>query len=83
MSAGGFAPWANKKQVTLIRYNDAGKREVRELDLESDPEGYKIEIRDRDVIVAKGSGWGKMIHGTGISVGVPGIIGFGYKSPEQ
>ncbi|HEA69473.1 MAG TPA: hypothetical protein ENI07_22065 [Desulfobacterales bacterium] len=83
MSAGGFAPWANRKQVTLIRYNDAGKREVRELDLESDPEGYNIEIRDRDVIVAKGSGWGKMIHGTGISIGVPGIIGFGYKSPEQ
>ncbi len=82
-SAGGFAPWANRKQVTLIRYNDAGKREVVELDLESNPEGYNIKIRDRDVIVAKGSGWGKMVHGTGISFGVPGIVGFGYKSPEQ
>ncbi len=83
MSAGGFAPWADQSRVTLIRQKPSGERDVLELDLESDAKGRTIKIRDHDVIIAKGSGFGKLVHGTGISFGIPGVVGIGYKSPEK
>ena len=82
-AAGGFAPYAKKSLVTLIRRLENGEREIIELDLERQPKGKDLVIKDRDVIIAKGSGWGKVVHGTGFSLGIPGVFGFGYKSPER
>ncbi len=81
--AGGFAPYANKKRVTLIRFNDVGEREVIELDLEANPEKMNLPVQDRDVIFARSSAWGKVVHGTGFNIGIPGVAGFGYRDPAQ
>jgi polysaccharide biosynthesis/export protein len=84
MEAGGFAPYATKNQeVTLIRRLDTGEREILKLNLEEQPEGQDIEIQDRDVIIVEASGWGKFVHGTGFNLGIPGILGFGYRNPER
>lgn len=42
-----------------------------------------IEIQDRDVIIAKSSAFGKIIHGTGFNIGIPGVAGFGYRDPSK
>lgn len=81
--AGGFAPYADKKRVTVIRFNNDGARELLELNLESNPENMNIHIKDRDVIIAKSSAIGKIIHGTGFHIGIPGIAGFGYRDPSK
>ncbi len=81
--AGGFAPYADKKRVTLIRFNSNGARELIELDLESDPDKMNTQIQDRDVIIAKSSTLGKIIHGTGFNIGIPGVAGFGYRDPSK
>jgi hypothetical protein len=41
-----------------------------------------MEIQDRDIIVVKSSTWGKLVHGTGINIGIPGL-GVGYHDPER
>lgn len=81
--AGGFAPYADKKRVTLIRFNDLGERELIELDLEANPEKMNLAVQDRDVIFARSSAWGKVVHGTGFNIGIPGVAGFGYRDPAQ
>jgi len=83
LAAGGLAPYARKNMLTLIRYQKDGKRQVIELDLETRPQDQEIMIKDRDVIIAEASGWGKVVHGTGLNVGIPGVFGFGYRSPEK
>jgi len=83
LAAGGLAPYAKKNALTLIRYQKDGKRQIIDLDLEKNPEDQEIKVKDRDVIIAEASGWGKVIHGTGLNFGIPGILGFGYRSPER
>lgn len=83
LAAGGLAPYAKKNTLTLIRYQKDGKRQIIDIDLEKSPEGQEIKVRDRDVIIAEASGWGKVVHGTGLNIGIPGIFGFGYRSPER
>ncbi len=82
VEAGGLAPYADEKRLTLIRYLDNGQRKVFELDL-SKTEVLNMEVRDRDVIIAAASTWGKLVHGTGLNLGVPGFLGIGYRSPEH
>jgi polysaccharide biosynthesis/export protein len=81
-TAGGFRAYADPDDVVVIRHTQDGERQVMELDLE-DPEVQQMEIRDRDVIIAKSSAWGKFVSGFGINIGVPGVGGFGYKDPEH
>lgn len=83
LAAGGLAPYAKKEGLALIRYGEDGQREVIEIDLEKNPEKLEIAVEDRDVIIIEGSGWGKFVHGTGVSVGFPGFLGFTYKDPEK
>jgi polysaccharide export outer membrane protein len=82
MAGGGLAPYANKDSVILIRPKENGDREPTEIDLQK-PEGSELEIKDRDVIIAKDSAWGKLVHGSGIGIGFPGLFSIGYKSPER
>ena len=81
--AGGFAPYADKNILTLVRQHENGQREIIELDMENDPQSKQLHIQDRDVIIAKDSAWGKLTSGSGINIGIPGIIGFGYRDPER
>jgi len=79
LAAGGTAPWAIKDSLVLIN-KDKG-RKIIELDLNSQNH-QEMEIQDRDIIVVKSSTWGKIVHGTGINIGIPGL-GVGYHDPER
>lgn len=80
-AAGGLAPYADADHIILIRHLGDGKREMTELDLDLlDAQEHIIE--DRDVIFAKASAWGKLMHGFSINLGVPGA-GMGYRDPER
>jgi len=83
LAAGGFAPYAERDEVTVVRNQGKDGREVIRLDLENDPTASNMEITDRDVIIAKDSAWGKMVHGAGINIGIPGFLGIGYRDPSR
>lgn len=80
VTAGGIRPWGLKDSIVLIRDVEGKGRTGIEIDLNK-PDDQKIEIKDGDIIVVKSSSWGKMVHGGGINIGVPGF-GFGYRNPE-
>ena len=80
LSAGGIAPYALKDSLVLIRCFEGAERKA--IELEYNPENQEMEIQDRDIIVVKSSTWGKLIHGTGINIGIPGLGGVGYHDPE-
>ena len=82
LEAGGLAPYANKKHATLIRYMEDGNRQLIKLDLAL-PETLELEVKDRDVLISQASAYGKLIHGTGINIGLPGFGSVGYKNPEN
>jgi polysaccharide export outer membrane protein len=82
LEAGGLAPYANKKNATLIRYMENGKRHTVKLDL-SKPETFEIEVKDRDVLILEASAYGKLVHGVGIYLGVPGFGTIRYQNPED
>jgi polysaccharide export outer membrane protein len=81
LAAGGTTPWALKDSLVLIRYNKDKGRKIIELDLNI-LDHQEMEIQDRDIIVFKSSTWGKLVHGTGINIGIPGL-GVGYVDPER
>jgi len=81
LAAGGIAPWGLKDSLVLIRNTNGTKREAIEVDL-TQPDNQEMKIKDADIIVVKTSSWGKMVHGSGIQIGIPGL-GVGYKNPEQ
>lgn len=78
--AGGIRPWGLKDSIVLIRNVEGKGRTGIEIDLNK-PDDQKIEIKDGDIIVVKSSSWGRMMHGGGINIGVPGF-GVGYRNPE-
>ena len=82
LEAGGLAPYADKDRATLIRYTENGERLKIELDL-SQPETLKLEVKDRDVIIAAASSYGKLVHGMRINIGIPGFGLVGYQNPEN
>jgi polysaccharide export outer membrane protein len=82
LEAGGLAPYANKEQATLIRYTENGTRQMIGLDL-TQAETMELEVKDRDVLITEASAYGKLVHGVGIHIGVPGFGSVGYKNPEN
>ena len=82
LEAGGLAPYANKNEATLIRYTENGQRQMIKLDL-SQPESLELEVKDRDVIIAAASSYGKLVHGMRINIGIPGFGLVGYQNPEN
>ena len=81
LAAGGVAPYALKDSIVLIRYVEDRGREIIELDLDN-PDHQEMEIQDRDIIIVKTSFWGKVVHGAGINIGIPGL-GVEYDNPER
>ena len=82
LEAGGLAPYANRERATLIRITETGNREMIALDL-TQPETMELEVKDRDVLITEASAYGKLVHGVGISIGIPGFGSVGYKNPEN
>lgn len=82
LEAGGLAPYANKQSAILIRYMESGERQTIELDL-SKPDTLAMDVKDRDIIIADSSTYGKLVHGVGIQLGLPGFGSVGYKNPEN
>jgi polysaccharide biosynthesis/export protein len=80
LTAGGIESYGLKDSLVLIRSVDGKGRKAIELDL-SKPEHQEWVIEDGDIIVVKTSSWGKLVHGSGINLGIPGF-GIGYRSPE-
>jgi len=81
LTAGGIRPWGLKDSVVLIRNVEGKGRTGIEIDL-NNPENHEIEIKDGDIIVVKASSWGKVVHGGGFTIGIPGFGGVGYSNPE-
>jgi polysaccharide export outer membrane protein len=81
LEAGGFAPYANKDSIKLVRSTEGGERQVIVLDLKNQ-ETRELEIKDRDILIVDASAAGKLMHGFNIHIGVPGA-GIGYRDPER
>jgi polysaccharide export outer membrane protein len=82
VEAGGFRPYANKDQAVLVRYIENDKRQMIKLDL-TQPDTLEIELKDRDVLIAETSAFGKFVHGMGFYIGFPGLGGIGYRDPAR
>lgn len=80
--AGGLAPYADGEKVILIRHLGNGERQVLELALQ-DREVQETQVSDRDVILVKASTMGRMLHGLGLNLGIPGLASFGYHDPVK
>ena len=80
-AAGGLAPYADAERLLLVRHLGNGEREFKELNLD-EIVTQELVINDRDVIFARASSWGKLMHGFNIRLGVPGM-GVGYTDPER
>jgi polysaccharide export outer membrane protein len=80
--AGGMAPYADSETVILIRHLGDGERQVLELTME-DREVQETPVSDRDVILVKASTMGRVLHGLGLNLGIPGIASFGYHDPVR
>jgi hypothetical protein len=55
---------------------------VLELTME-DREVQETPVSDRDVILVKASAMGRVLHGLGLNLGIPGIASFGYHDPVR
>jgi polysaccharide biosynthesis/export protein len=82
VEAGGLQPYADKTQAVLVRYVENDERQMIKLDL-SQPDTLEIELKDRDVLIAETSAFGKFVHGMGFYIGFPGIGGIGYRDPAR
>ena len=80
LTAGGIRPWGIKDSIVLIRDIDGQGRKGIEINL-NEPDNKEMEIKDGDIIVVKSSSWGKLVHGGGVNIGIPGL-GVGYRNPE-
>jgi len=81
VSAGGFQPYANENQATLIRYLKDGKREAKELDLLK-TEDQEITLNDRDVLIAKSNLLKQLATGFRIWF-TPGGVAFGFYGVQR
>jgi len=82
VEAGGLAPYADKYQAVLVRYGENNERQMIKLDL-SQPDTLEMAVKDRDVLIAEASAFGKLVHGMGFFIGFPGLGGIGYQDPAR
>jgi len=80
-TAGGLQPWADREDVLLLRFLENGEKQVVKINMENFGQ-EKIYIQDRDLIVANSSAWGKIKHGSGVWIGIPGFGGVTVRDPE-
>lgn len=85
VAAGGLEPYADSDNIKLVRYEKDGRHQVVKFSYSDIEQGgaRQIQIQDGDLLFVEASGMGKLVHGLGINLGIPGIMGFGYKPPEK
>ncbi len=82
MTSGGFLSYADSEDVILVRRNAENRRVVRHMNLEIASHGSYL-IEDGDILVVGSTFWGRVVSGSGISLGVPFIGSIGYSNPER
>ncbi len=83
LAAGGFAPYADIGDLILIRETETGEKKEIEINLKKNPEDSdELTVQKNDIIMVNASFWGKIMHGAGINVGVPGF-GVSYRNPSR
>lgn len=80
--AGGLAPYAKTETIILVRHMKGGDRKVLELKID-DLDVQDTPVADRDLILVRSSGTSKFFHGLGLTLGIPGVAGFGYSNPQR
>lgn len=82
LSAGGLAGYAKPKNSVLLRKSENGRREEIRIDLTAPEVSDAITIADGDILFVHSSFWGKVLHGGGIHIGIPGT-GVSYRDPAR
>lgn len=83
LAAGGMAPYAKDDEIILMRKKESGQREEIRLELDEKARvSDRMEIQDGDLILVDSTFWGKLVHGAGITLGVPGA-GVSLRDPER
>jgi polysaccharide biosynthesis/export protein len=81
LSAGGLAGYAKPSKTLLLRRTATGSRTEVEIDLE-DADVIEDIVADGDIIYVNSSFWGKVLHGGGVNIGIPGM-GVSFHDPEK
>jgi polysaccharide biosynthesis/export protein len=85
VAAGGLAPYADSDNIKLVRYEKDGNHQVVKFCYADIEQGgaRQIKIQDGDLLFVEASAMGKLVYGMGINLGIPGLFGVGYKSPDK
>lgn len=81
-AAGGFTTTAKESNIKLVRYTDAGNREVVQLGIQDIRKevGHDIELKDRDVLFIETDKMEALLYGLRLNLGA-GLFGIGYEPP--
>jgi polysaccharide biosynthesis/export protein len=82
LSAGGLAGYAKPQNSILMRKREDGRREEIKINLQEPDVSDTIMMADGDIVYVHASFWGKVLHGGGIHIGIPGT-GVSYRDPER
>jgi polysaccharide biosynthesis/export protein len=82
LSAGGLTGYAKPRKTVLLRKRANGLREEIKIDLEEPGLPDTMMIAEGDIIYVNAGFWGKVLHGGGIHIGIPGT-GFSYRDPSR
>jgi polysaccharide export outer membrane protein len=85
VAAGGLTPYADSDNIKLVRYERDGRHHVVKFCYSDIEQGgaRQIQIQDGDLLFVEASGMGKLVYGLGVNLGIPGLLGLGYKSPDR
>ena len=72
VEAGGFASYAIKDKIKLVRIADNGERQIIDLDLRK-PESKEMAIRDRDILIVESNPIAKFFRGFSFYVAGTGV----------
>ncbi|RJP39328.1 MAG: hypothetical protein C4548_11875 [Desulfobacteraceae bacterium] len=82
-AAGGLEPFADPRELIILRATEDGKRKEIKVNLEDEgEEAHPLMIQDKDIIMVNARFWGKVFHGLGLNIGLPGL-GFSYRDPSR
>jgi polysaccharide export outer membrane protein len=72
VEAGGFASYAKKDRIKLVRITDSGERQIIELDL-SKSDSKEMVIKDRDILIVESNPIAKFFRGFSFHVAGTGV----------
>jgi polysaccharide export outer membrane protein len=82
--AGGCKSHADTDDVVIMRETEDGKREEIKVDLEEVMKtSKKIRIQDKDIIMVGSNFWARMLHGSYLNIGLPGLAWVGLRDSDR